>query len=77
MQQLHIFTKLGYPVLVGLSRKSLIGKILDKPLKKRLYGGLALAVLAVNKGARVIRTHDVAATVDALKMTSAVLQHSD
>ncbi len=73
MQHLTEFTELGYPVLVGLSRKSLIGKILDKPVTERLYGSIALAVLAVYKGAKVIRTHDVAATVDALQMTQAVL----
>ncbi len=74
MKQLEVFTELGYPVLVGVSRKSLIGMILNKPVTERLYGSLALAVLAVSKGARIIRTHDVAATVDALKMTHAVLQ---
>jgi dihydropteroate synthase len=73
MKKLDVFTDLGYPVLVGLSRKSLIGNILNKPVTGRLYGSLALAVLAVSKGAAVIRTHDVAATVDALKMTDAVL----
>jgi dihydropteroate synthase len=51
----------------------LIGNILNKPVTERLYGSLALAVLAVSKGATVIRTHDVAATVDAIKMTDAVL----
>jgi dihydropteroate synthase len=74
MKQLEVFTELGYPVLVGVSRKSLIGKVLNKPVTERLYGSLALAVLAVSKGVAVIRTHDVAATVDALKMTHAVLQ---
>jgi len=74
MQRLEVLTELDYPVLVGVSRKSLIGHILNKSVTERLYGGLALAVLAVSKGARVIRTHDVAATVDALKMTHAVLQ---
>jgi dihydropteroate synthase len=74
MQRLEVLTELDYPVLVGVSRKSLIGHILNQTVTERLYGGLALAVLAVSKGARVIRTHDVAATVDALKMTHAVLQ---
>jgi len=74
IQRLEVLTELDYPVLVGVSRKSLIGHILNKTVTERLYGGLALAVLAVSKGAKVIRTHDVAATVDALKMTHAVLQ---
>ncbi|MCK5718035.1 MAG: dihydropteroate synthase [Thiomargarita sp.] len=77
IQQLHLLTELDYPVLVGVSRKSLIGHLLNKPVTKRLYGGLALAVLAVNKGARMIRTHDVAETVDALKITQAVLQQAE
>ncbi len=62
----------GWPVLVGLSRKSMLGKILDKPAGERVYGSLALAVMAVLKGARIVRAHDVAATVDALKTVSAM-----
>ncbi len=73
MQQLQVLTALDYPVLVGVSRKSLIGKVLNRPVTQRLYGGIALAVLAISKGAKIIRTHDVAATVDALTMTQAVL----
>jgi dihydropteroate synthase len=62
----------GLPVLVGLSRKSLIGKILDAPVDRRLYGSLAAAVVAVMRGARVVRTHDVRATVEALAVVRAV-----
>jgi dihydropteroate synthase len=62
----------GLPVLVGLSRKSLIGKILDAPVDLRLYGSLAAAVVAVMRGARVVRTHDVRATVEALAVVRAV-----
>jgi dihydropteroate synthase len=76
MQQLEVFTELGCRILVGVSRKSLLGAILSKPPTERLYGGLALAVLAVSKGASVIRTHDVAPTVDALKVTQAVLSQA-
>ena len=60
------------PVLVGMSRKSMLGAILAKPVDQRLYGGLALAMLAVQKGCKVIRTHDVAATVDVIKVHDAV-----
>ncbi|OQW93891.1 MAG: dihydropteroate synthase [Beggiatoa sp. IS2] len=74
MSQLHIFTQLGYQVLVGVSRKSLLGTLLNKPVTERLFGSLALATIAISKGASIIRTHDVAATVDALKVTCAVLQ---
>jgi len=72
MKHLSEFAALPYPVLIGVSRKSMIGKILDKPVHKRLHGGLALAVFAVNHGAQLIRTHDVAATVEALKVVNAV-----
>jgi dihydropteroate synthase len=77
MQKLTEFTQLGYPVVVGISRKTMIGHVLNKPVTERLHGGIALAVLAVTKGARIIRTHDVAATVEALKMACAVLQTSN
>jgi len=62
----------GYPVLVGLSRKSLIGHVLGLPVDERLYPGLALAVLAVWQGAAIVRTHDVRATREAVAMCHAV-----
>lgn len=64
---------LDLPILVGVSRKSMIGQTLDRPVDQRLAGGLALAVLAVTKGARIIRVHDVAETVDAVRMAEAVM----
>lgn len=64
---------LDLPLLVGVSRKSMIGQALDRPVGQRLSGGLALATLAVVKGARIIRVHDVAETADAIRMTEAVL----
>ena len=73
MKQLDVFTQLNYPVLVGVSRKSMIGALLNKTVDQRLYGGLALAVIAVAKGAAMIRTHDVGPTVDAIKVTHATL----
>jgi dihydropteroate synthase len=72
LRGLDALTADGVPVLVGLSRKSMLGKILDKPAGERVYGSLALAVMAVLKGARIVRAHDVAATVDALKTVSAM-----
>ncbi len=62
----------GLPVLVGLSRKSTVGKLTGREPGERLYGSVALAVIAALKGARIIRAHDVAATVDALKVAAAV-----
>lgn len=63
---------LDLPVLVGVSRKSMIGQVLERPVDQRLFGGLALAALAVAKGARIIRTHDVPQTVDAVRMVDAI-----
>jgi dihydropteroate synthase len=76
LRELPRFAALEAPLLIGVSRKSVIGKILGKSVKDRLYGGLGLAALAVANGARIIRTHDVAATVDAMRSVSAVLQGS-
>ena len=72
LQQLEQLVATGFPVLVGLSRKSLIGKVLDLPVDKRLYPGLALAVLAVWKGAAIVRCHDVRETREAIEMCQAV-----
>jgi dihydropteroate synthase len=77
LRELSRFAALNAPLLVGVSRKSFIGRILGKPVDERLYGGLALAALAVTRGARIVRTHDVAATRDAVRMVSAVLQGID
>ena len=65
---------LGQPLLVGLSRKSMIGALTGREVGERLAGSLAAAVLAVERGARVIRVHDVAATRDALRVALAVLE---
>jgi dihydropteroate synthase len=74
LRELPRIAALESPLVVGVSRKSVIGKILGKPLHERLHAGLGLAALSVCGGARVIRTHDVAATVDAVRSVSAVLQ---
>lgn len=74
LNHLDIFTKTGVPVLVGLSRKSMIKDILGLPIVERLPASLALAVLAVSKGASIVRTHDVKATVEAIRMATAVLE---
>ncbi|MCS4504682.1 Dihydropteroate synthase [wastewater metagenome] len=65
------------PVLVGLSRKSFIGELVDRPPKERVAGSIAAAVLAAAAGARIIRVHDVAATVDALKVVNSVAAPDD
>jgi dihydropteroate synthase len=73
LKGLPTLVALGSPLLVGLSRKSFIGRILNRPIHDRVAGGLGLAALAVAMGARIIRTHDVAPTRDAIRMVSAVL----
>jgi dihydropteroate synthase len=63
------------PVLIGVSRKSLIGAVLgNRPVDQRLYGSLALAVSSVLAGAHIVRTHDVAATCDAVRMATELKQ---
>lgn len=69
MEALHA---LGRPLLVGVSRKSMVGQTLNRPVAERLYGSLALAALAMTKGARILRVHDVAETVDVVRMIAAV-----
>jgi dihydropteroate synthase len=71
-QQLERLHEFGLPLLVGVSRKSMIGRALDRPVGERLYGSLALAALAVAKGAQIVRVHDVAETVDVVRMIAAV-----
>src|SRR5699024_12802160 len=63
------------PMLIGVSRKSMVGAVLDKPVEERLQGSVALAVLSAAQGAHIFRVHDVAPTVEALRMTAAVLKH--
>ena len=63
---------LQYPLLVGVSRKSTIGHILNQPVDQRLYGSLALAVMALERGAKILRVHDVEQTMDVLKIFNAV-----
>lgn len=74
MKYLHALQALELPMLVGMSRKSMIGKVLGRPVEERLSGGLALAAMAVERGASILRVHDVAETVDAVNMAWAVLQ---
>ncbi|MBI3246280.1 MAG: dihydropteroate synthase [Deltaproteobacteria bacterium] len=69
LRELAALRKFGLPLLIGVSRKSFIGKILDQPdAADRLIGSLACAAIAVNNGAHVIRTHDVKETVEAVRM---------
>jgi dihydropteroate synthase len=66
------FSELGYPVLAGISRKSMLGKITGKEVDQRLSPSIAAAIMAADRGAKIIRVHDVPDTVDALKLWEAV-----
>jgi dihydropteroate synthase len=76
LRELPALAAIGVPVLVGLSRKSMIGRLLNAaappPVEDRLYASIAAAVLAARGGARILRVHDVKPTVEALKVVSAV-----
>jgi dihydropteroate synthase len=72
LRRLDALRALGVPLLVGLSRKSMIGKVLGLPVDGRLHASVALALIAVQNGARVVRVHDVRATRDAIRMYEAV-----
>ncbi len=74
LQQLSRFTAQGYPVLAGLSRKSMIGAVLDKSVEQRVVGSAAGALIAAMNGATILRVHDVDATADALKVWQATQQ---
>ncbi|MBY0281203.1 MAG: dihydropteroate synthase [Alphaproteobacteria bacterium] len=73
MNNLQVFTQAGYPLLLGASRKSVIGYTTNAPVDKRLGGSIAASVLGVLKGAKILRVHDVEETVQAAKFTEAVL----
>jgi dihydropteroate synthase len=69
---LEVLQTLELPVLIGLSRKRMLGALTGKSEKERVVAGVAAAVIAVMKGASIVRTHDVDATVDAMKVCRAV-----
>jgi dihydropteroate synthase len=66
------FSKLGYPVLAGISRKSMLGKLTGRDTHERVAPSIAAAILAADRGAKIIRVHDVQETVDALKLWEAI-----
>jgi len=72
LKHLDRFKQLGVALLVGVSRKSMIGVLLDKPVDHRLYGSLGLAAIALWSGADIIRVHDIAPTCDVVKVVDAV-----
>ena len=73
LQQLSVFCEQGYPVLAGISRKSMIGAVLDKTVEQRMVGSISAALIAAMKGACILRVHDVGETADALKIWQATV----
>lgn len=66
MRHLGYFGRNGLPVLAGVSRKSMLGAVTGRPVGERMPASVAAALMAVERGARIVRVHDVAATRDAL-----------
>lgn len=80
LSELEQLQRLGYPVLTGLSRKSMFGKLLNRDADQRLSASLAGALICMQKGARIVRVHDVQETTDIVKVfqaTQAPLQVQD
>jgi dihydropteroate synthase len=74
LKSLTEFKSLGVPLLVGMSRKRMIGTIIDKPVDQRLHGSVSSAVIAAMLGADIVRVHDVPETIDAIAMVNALHQ---
>lgn len=74
LSKMDHLVSLGYPVLAGLSRKSMLGLLTNKPVEKRLAASLAVAQIAMQKGARIIRVHDVAETYDIRQVVQALAE---
>lgn len=72
LRSLHIFKNLNCPILVDVAHKSMLGQILDVDYEDRLYGSVAAEIIAISRGADIIRSHDVRATVDAVKVFKAI-----
>lgn len=72
LRHLDSVVRLGYPVLVGMSRKSMLGTIAERAVDQRLVAGAVAALIAVQRGGRIVRTHDVSATRDVLRLWDAV-----
>ena len=72
LRELEKLAGLGVPVLAGLSRKSMLGALTGQDVEHRVHASVAAALLAVQRGANIVRVHDVRATVDALKVWNAV-----
>nr|WP_090661686.1 dihydropteroate synthase [Nitrosomonas marina] len=77
LNNLEYFTRLQTPLMVGISRKSMLGAVTGNPANRRIHESVAAALIAVNNGARIVRVHDVKATKDALSFYCAVQKNND
>ena len=75
LNQLSSLQSLGLPLLIGLSRKSVLGQVVGSAVDERIHASIAASVVSVMKGANIVRVHDVKPTVDALKIVSAIMQN--
>ena len=75
LNHLSSLQSLGLPLLIGLSRKSVLGQVVGSAVDERIHASIAASVVSVMKGANIVRVHDVKPTVDALKIVSAVMQN--
>jgi dihydropteroate synthase len=73
LEHLPRLTDLGFPVLAGVSRKSMIGEITGRPVEQRVIGSVVLAYRAIQQGAKIVRVHDVSETIDMIKLHQATL----
>ncbi len=73
LNKISEFSSMGYPIMIGASRKSFIGAVLELPVEDRLEGSLAAAVWSVINGANILRVHDVAETVRSVKIARAIM----
>ncbi|MEJ5185246.1 MAG: dihydropteroate synthase, partial [Rectinemataceae bacterium] len=76
LSSIGVFRSMGYPVLIGLSRKRMIGELTGREIQDRMAGSIGGALAAAILGADILRVHDVPETVDALKVCTAILSHA-
>jgi dihydropteroate synthase len=75
LNEINLFREMGYPILVGASRKSFIGYTLDLPPEERMEGTAATVSIAIDRGADIVRVHDVKEMVRVARMTDAIVRH--
>jgi dihydropteroate synthase len=77
LDEINLFRDMGYPILVGSSRKSFIGYTLDLPPEERMEGTAATVAIAIDRGADIVRVHDVKEMIRIVKMTDAIVRRGN